>query len=301
MDFATRSILIILFAALVLGIIPCHIAGEPTSQSAPYLGQEPPGAEPKVFAPGIVSIENHIEMGIACMPDGSEIYFGRSETEEISSNFAIWMVRERNGKWEAPEIAPFSGVHRDIAPFITPDGKYLLFYRLASGNEEVVRGTYVVERKGDGWGQPQFLIDEYCMTTTDFETFYFSTSASEETSRDLAFMTYKNGVFSAPEKLKGDINSDQFDAHGCISADGSYITFDSNRPGCLDRFDIFLSIRMEGNSWSRAYNLGELINTGHNHITNLTADGKYMFFAAEDGDIYWVDTSAIKTLIGQHN
>ena len=286
----------ILLTALVCAIIPNQISGEPKSQSGPYLGQQPPSEEPVVFAPGFVSTENHLEMGIACNPDGREIYFGRSATNEVSSNWAIWMARERNGEWEAPEIAPFSGIHRDLAPFITPDGKYLLFYRMASGDEEVERGTWVVERKGEGWGEPRFLVNEYCLTTADFSTFYFSTDRSEETDRDLAAMTYSNGAFSSPEKLKGEINSAQFDAHGCISRDGNYIVFDSARPGGFDRIDIYISFRLDGDIWSRGINLGEKINTGHHHIPSLTADGKYLFFATDDGDIYWVDTSAITSL-----
>lgn len=61
-----------------------------------YLGQKPPGVTPEVFAPGIVSTNNHAEMGCAWTPEGKEFYFGRSETADIGSNWAIWMMREKD-------------------------------------------------------------------------------------------------------------------------------------------------------------------------------------------------------------
>ena len=97
----------------------------------PYLGQKPPGLKPEVFAQGIISTGDYIEMGCTCTSDGKEIYFSRSETSDIQSNFAIWMALQEDGQWGKPELAPFSGVYRDFSPFVTPDGKYLLFYRMS--------------------------------------------------------------------------------------------------------------------------------------------------------------------------
>ncbi len=40
----------------------------------PYLGQEPPGATPKLFAPGIIST-GHDELFDSFTPDGNEFYY----------------------------------------------------------------------------------------------------------------------------------------------------------------------------------------------------------------------------------
>ena len=98
--------------------------------TGPYLGQEPPGMIPKVFASGIVSSDDHIEMGCTWSPDGKEFYFGRSETKDIGSNWAIWVVLEKKGVWSEPEIAKFSGVYWDIAPFFIRGGKSMIFFRM---------------------------------------------------------------------------------------------------------------------------------------------------------------------------
>lgn len=260
-----------------------------------YLGQKPPGDEPLVFALGVVSTNDYIEMGCTCSPDGIEIYFARSETSDISSNFAIWIVREKDGKWNKPKVASFSGIYRDFAPFITPDGKYMLFYRMSSKKAEAREGTWIVERNRDKWRKPRFFLDAYCVTTADFQTFYFSTEHREATSRDIAMMVFSNGVFSKPQDLKGDINSVEFDAHGCISTDESFMIYDSMRPGGFDQTDIYISFRKEDGLWSKGFNLGEKINKGHHHIPSLSADGKYIFFSS-DGDIYWVDANIIEEL-----
>jgi hypothetical protein len=117
----------------------------------PYLGQKPPGEKPEIFAPGIVSTKEHIEMGFTCTSDGREVYFARSETEELKSNFAIWIVYQKNGKWERPKIAPFSGVYRDFAPFVTADRNRLFF--ISSGrilpNKEAPTNNPDLEIKND--------------------------------------------------------------------------------------------------------------------------------------------------------
>jgi Tol biopolymer transport system component len=288
---------LVLFPILLSVSFP-SISQEPASLEGlkgPYVGQEPPGDEPEVFAAGIVSTDGHIEMGITCSRDGTEIYFARSETSEIDSHFAIWVVQSKGGLWTKPEVASFSGVHRDFAPFLTPDGKYLLFFRESSKDAEVKRGTWFVERKGNSWGEARFLTDKYCVTTADFRTFYFTTDSERDTSRDIAMMIYTDGVFSVPRDLRGEINSDAYDAHSSISSDGSLMVFDSLRDGGFDRPDIYASVRNEDGSWSTGYNLGEKINRGHRHIASLAGDNKYLFFSS-GGDIYWVDAGVLKMI-----
>lgn len=284
-------ILIILIAAISL-VAEAEVISPLTG---PYLGQDPPERIPEVFAPGIVSVAGHVEMGCGWSPDGKEFYFSRSATPDMASNWAIWVVREIEGNWRRPEIVSFSGTYRDLAPFVTPDGGYLLFFRMATEKAETRQGTWIVDRIGDGWGEPRYFTDAYCLTTADFRTFYMSTEHREDTSRDLARMILEKGTFSSPRDLPGDINSDEFDAHASISADGSYLVFDSSRPGGIDKVDMYVSFKRTDQTWTRAFNLGEDINRGHRHISALSPDGRYLFFASE-GDIYWVDAGIIGEL-----
>jgi Tol biopolymer transport system component len=174
-------------------------------------------------------------------------------------------------------------VYRDFAPFITPDGKYMIFYRMSSEKNETRQGSRVVERTGGAWGEPRFFADAYCLTTEDFRTFYFTTERSEETSKDLGLMTLDKGVFSEPMKLEGELNSEEWEAHGSISHDGSFILFDRVKR-------TFVSFRKDDDTWTRGYDLG-----GKFHIPSVSPDGEYIFFESNH-DIYWVDAKIIEDL-----
>ena len=123
---------LVLLLALIMSGFTTSCAGNGNDKTAirietenPYLGEILPGDDPVIFAPGIVSTPDLIEMGITFSPDGKEIYFSRSAGPEISSNFSIWVCREGKDGWETPKVASFS-THRDFAPFMMPDGRRFL-------------------------------------------------------------------------------------------------------------------------------------------------------------------------------
>ena len=78
---------IIVFVAVILflGSVSCsrktHKTGQDHELYEPYLGQNPPGLTPELYAPGIVSTEHH-EFGITFSPDGKEIFFTRMNPDE---------------------------------------------------------------------------------------------------------------------------------------------------------------------------------------------------------------------------
>lgn len=285
-----RSLLMACLLSIVLLPDGSVEAGD---RNATFFGLQPPGDTPEIFAPGVVSSKEEKEMGCAITPDGKEFYFCRAVPS--GPDVGIWVVREKNGKLSTPEVVSFSGVYRDFNPFITPDGNRMIFYRMGTEGAEVRTGSWVVERAGDGWGEPRFLVEDYCVTTPDFRTFYFTTERRETTNKDLGVRSLEDGTFSEPQDLRGGINSDAWDAHGYVSSDGSFILYDSLRPGGFDRGDMYVSFRNEDGTWSDGHNLGEKINKGLRHMPVLSHDGKYIFFSSE-GDIWWVSADVIPRL-----
>ena len=79
----------------------------------PYMGQEPPGLTPKVFAPGLLSIPNRIENDICLSQDGRECYF-TSRTAGWTV-YEIMVTRYENGQWTTPVRASFSN-SRSLGP-----------------------------------------------------------------------------------------------------------------------------------------------------------------------------------------
>ncbi|UCE61013.1 MAG: PD40 domain-containing protein [Phycisphaerales bacterium] len=286
----TRPLLILIGSAVAMfACVGLAVEDETTL----FFGLRLPGSKPEIFAPGVVSSSDQVEMGCAASPDGKEFYFCRSAPS--GPDIAIWVVREKDGKLSAPRVVSFSGVYRDFNPFLTPDGKHMIFYRDSFKEAKTQRGSWIVDRDGDSWGEPRYLLDEYCVSTHDFHTFYFNSEHHKAGNRDLEMRTYDKGAFSEPRYLKGSLNSEAFDAHGVISADGSLMLFDSMRPGGYDKVDMYVSFRGGDGSWSDAHNLGESINKGHRQMPSLSHDGKYIFFSSE-GDIWWVSADIINQL-----
>ena len=118
----------------------------------PYLGQEPPGLTPEVFAPGVVSTPAH-EFSCCFSPDGMEFYFTRHVAE--LKERVIMVTRVRDGVWTEPEVVPFVENHFSFEPMITPDNKRLYFMsgKPIPGQPGPPMNVLYVEREGGRWGE----------------------------------------------------------------------------------------------------------------------------------------------------
>ena len=78
------------------------------------------------------------------------------------------------------------------------------------------------------------------------------------------FMSKKeNGQWSSPELLGSDINTNYYETHVTVSADGNRLYFVSDRKGGHGGKDIYRCIKLPNGEWSAAQNLGPTINTPH--------------------------------------
>jgi hypothetical protein len=81
-------------------------------------------------------------------------------------------------------------------------------------------------------------------------------------------------------KPLSDINTRFQESSACISADGYYLYFASNRPGGEGGFDIYRTTREDGR-WAHHVNIGSIINTeGDEDAPFLTRDGMLLFFSS---------------------
>jgi len=67
-----------------------------------YLGQKPPGLNPKMFAPGIVSTEEYRETVVTFLPDMTEFGFTRSGGEYKRPTLIV--MQYKNHKWSRKSI-----------------------------------------------------------------------------------------------------------------------------------------------------------------------------------------------------
>ncbi|MBA3784587.1 MAG: PD40 domain-containing protein [Acidobacteria bacterium] len=114
-------------------------------------------SEPAIFGEGVIS-GGSFDSHPAFAPDGKTLYFVRS-----TPNFNFWTIlvsQFKNGKWQTPEVAPFSGEYSDADPFITADGKKFFFIskRPVAGKEKTDTDIWMMEKTARGaWSEPQNL------------------------------------------------------------------------------------------------------------------------------------------------
>ena len=280
-------------------MLACGGVGSPSVDDAegsvhdlrgPYLGRPPPGLEPVLFAPGVVSTGLH-ELSITFSPDGEELFFfAAGPTYEPGF---ILHSRLEDGVWTTPREASFSDPGRtDSYPFVTPGGDRVFFGSRRPFSESDERDhpseIWFVEKSASGFAAPQKIefggglggVGTYPSVAAN-GNLYFS-GKHDSASPDIYVSRYHNGRYAKPENLGTAVNSDAGEYHAFIAPDERYLLFDSQREeDSLGRNDLYISRRQEDGSWSPAENLGPVINTPFSDLRPfVTADGRYLFFAS---------------------
>lgn len=95
------------------------------------------------------------EFAITFTPDQRTLYFNRASADR--SVLTIMESEWTGTGWSAPRAASFSGQHRDVDPFVSPDGTRLYFSSTRPGGVGPVGGfdTWLVERLVSGWSAPR--------------------------------------------------------------------------------------------------------------------------------------------------
>jgi hypothetical protein len=300
----------------------------------PYLGQKPPGAEPELFAPGIVSTGLDTR-DVAITPDGRELYFGVT----AAGATMILVAREVGGAWAEPAVASFCDRGLNIEPAVAPDGAKLMFLstRAPAGLAEKPgwghQNIWVVDRRGDGWGEPYDLgapvnteAGEFFPSITRDGTLYFT---RDEAPRKSAIYRARrvDGRYAEPERLPAQVNCGESQFNAFVAPDESLVIVPvTGGPDSTGEVNYYVAFRNLDDTWSGPVNLGEKVNRpgARGWSASLSPDGRYLFFmsakrreggaarlvgatirdllamAAEPGNgaaaIYWVDASFIAGL-----
>ena len=273
------------------------LPGAKTGIDQPYFGQTPPGAEPRVFAPGIVSTAGNFEFAVTFSPDGREIYFTRRK--EGGRN-TLMTARWEPGGWTAPAEAAVAQGFPANEPHVSPDGRKLFFGcdRPRPGRAEAEYGIWVVERIAAGaWGEPRYHGPGMYVSTARNGNLYMM-DFSGQSGEGVALFPWADGRSGPPALVGGGVNSPRPGVHAFIAPDESTILFDSyTRPGAQGgEGDLFVCFRKPDGSWSEAFNLGDAINTpGTNFCPSVSPDGRYIFYST-CRDIYWVSAKVLDGL-----
>ena len=303
-----------------------------------YVGQPLPGDVPELFAPGFITT-GHYTRDVAMSPDGSELYFGillgRAST-------IMETHRGADGRWSRPQVASFATDPRffHLEPAMAPDGGRLMFLstRVEGRDPEpeeiqawVNQDIWVVDREGEGWGEPYNLgppvnseESEFFPSITSDGTLYFTRAPTDGSGSYIYRSRLEEGVYQEPERLGPEVNATANQFNAFIAPDESYIIVCAGgRENGLAATDYLISFRSPDDSWVGPINMGEVVNEpggAGGFSPYVSPDGRYFFFmstrpvadpsrltaeflwdlrvAPENGnaDIYWMDAGFIEEL-----
>ncbi len=152
-----------------------------------------------------------------------------------NGQFVIMSMSYINNKWTEPEVADFSGEYSEADPFITSDGKWLYYV-----SKKPVDSTKIIKADWDIWRLEKI-----------------------------------NGVWSNPERLGSEINSDADDIYPTLTRNGT-LYFSSGRIGENNR-DIYYA-KSSGKEFEHSVRLSDTINSRWEGDIYISPEEDYMIF-----------------------
>jgi Tol biopolymer transport system component len=292
---------------MLLVICAISMAQTPQSKRPPY---DAPAKvmQPRIFALDKISTDLD-ESGGTFSPDGQDFYFTLLTPYTTNPHFGVICVSHfKNGGWQKPEVASFSGKSLDFAPRLSSDGSQLYFasIRPVPDSKRPRFRIWITHKEGGNWGDPVPLpapinqedSDNIDPAITASGDLYFASNRKDAGGHfHLYFSTFDAGKFQEPQKLGSAINSNFNEAAPAISPDGKLLVFASTaapedperrRPEDLiaagkpyPRQDLYVSTFRAGH-WTPARHLEHGINSFAEEVyPSFSPDGKYLFWGSE--------------------
>jgi len=274
------------------------------------------------------------DMSITISKDLKKIYIGRSSINWSSS---IVMFEEGSGGWKAPIVPEFAEGLGDNYPFLSPDNSHIYFSgrRSISGNtdERPGRKIWFSESVNGNWRKPKMIESgiepkahmAFPSIAKSGNIYFNSTLETGLGNSDIYCIKKTANGYGKPENLGSAINSEHWEFHPYISPEEDFLMFDAVRPEGFGSNDLYISFKQSDGTWSKAVNMGEVVNTENADMRPyLSPDGKYFFFCSNrrnllnnsvsgkldyqefsniingpgngSQDIYWVDSKIIDEL-----
>lgn len=291
---------------ILFSIVACQ---DNENSNLALLSSQIPTDSPLVFAPDVISFDNHASGSITFNQNMTELVFNYRKPGEINN---LYTMKLTDGKWSKSELASFStsNKHLNFHARFTPKGDRLYFGSTRPINDSLTASKtrrrlhqWYVEKNGNGdWSEPILMgepfLGVYIMGAVPSENgnLYFTSGTGVGADDEgIYYSINQNDQYSSIEKMDDVINTNgRFIAHPYIAPDESYLIYDSEKATEPGNNDLFISFNQNG-TWTESYSLGPKINTKLSEgAGTVSPDGKYLFFSRneekvrEDGSTYWV-------------
>lgn len=242
----------------------------------------------ELFGAGLFSTQ-HDDAHITFAADGRTAYFLRD-----SPDFVHWTTlvsHHRDGRWQPPEVASFSGRYSDADVFVDFDGGRMLFI-----SNRPIEGTrarpdteiWTMRRTPDGWGTPRHVPElsspgnEWFPTMTRDGWLYFGSEREGGHGKsDLWRARWDGERFLPPENLGPMINTADQEIEAYVDPDGRYLVFAAKgRQPSAGEYDLYVTHRC-ARTWTPPRALGAGVNSaGWDFGPRIDPDGKYLYFTS---------------------
>ncbi len=314
-----KKLISIIFAAFVIVVFSkCDYLkknNEFTNLKGAYMGQTPPGIEPKIFLPSLLNNDTSGAFCTIFSPKGDEFYFLQYDTRNIDAPGLLSYMKQVDGKWTKPDVLHFtSGVDYDNDMCMSYDGKRLIFrsWRALPDGRKPDNHSYLwyVERNNEGWwgeAKPLLFDGEVIRTgypsITKNNTLYFA--HRQDGLLGIYRSEFTDNQYVKPEHVYTVNDTIETEGDMFVASDESYMII-----SCWDHpenigspvGDLYIVFKKDDGNWTEAINMGNEINIecGENCPT-VTYDGKYLFFnryceKINKGNMYWMDAKIIEEL-----
>ena len=262
------------------------------SRSFPYTRNEKLDSA-IVFGEGVITT-NDDEFGGTFTPDGKTCFFSKSVLQFYID--VICFSEFKNGKWQTPHVALFSGQYRDFDPVLSPDGNKMVFTsnRPVNGILKTDYDIWMVEKNKKGsWGEATHLdatinsnYDEHFASIASNGTIYFSSNRpgalGGQGDADFYYSKFVDGHYTDAIHLLDSVSTPAYELDCVIAPDESFLLMGVyGQEDGFGSYDIYISKKVNG-KWTASKNLGPKVNTRYrDYSPRISPDGKYLFFTSE--------------------
>ena len=105
------------------------------------------------------------------------------------------------------------------------------------------------------------------------------------------------GTWSDIKNLGAGINSVAWDSQPALSFTEDTLYFSSNRNGGFGLSDLYYTTRLSNGAWSRAYNLGPVINTKANEVSPFMHPSYHVLYFSSNGQLMNFGDFAVNSIV----